>query len=104
MKRAGTLIFAVSVLVWAAVLPRWAGADEQLDGSRSAVADGNIGWEAFRSRLVPERAPRVKQDFGYSPTNHAGGEPGEIGGWVQRSLSGARFGARSARHTLSIRI
>ncbi len=50
------------------------------------------GWEGFRNRLLPERRPVTRQDFGYSPTRHAGGQrAGEIGGRVQRSLTPAKY-------------
>ena len=49
-------------------------------------------WESFRSRLFPQERPITRQDFGWSDTRHAGGEPGEIGGRVQRSLTPARYG------------
>ena len=51
-------------------------------------------WVGFRNRLLPDELPRVRQDFGYSATDHAGGERGEIGGWAQRSLTAARYGQR----------
>jgi hypothetical protein len=45
------------------------------------------GWESFRSRLVPNRLPLTRQDFGLKIFQ---GRP-TIGGWVQRSLSPAWF-------------
>lgn len=49
-------------------------------------------WDARNNRIDPSRAPHVTQDFGYSMTNHCGGEsPGEVGGTVQRSLTHASY-------------
>ena len=40
-------------------------------------------------------APRsVRQDFGYSPTAHAGGQPGEIGGFVTPAAEPAYYAVR----------
>jgi hypothetical protein len=39
--------------------------------------------------VVPKHVQLVKQDFGYSATNHAGRSPCEMGGTVQRSTTPA---------------
>ncbi|WP_428938194.1 hypothetical protein [Fontivita pretiosa] len=50
------------------------------------------GWEGFRNRLVPVPAKITRQDFGWRDTNHAKGvRPGEIGGWIQRSVTPAYY-------------
>ena len=70
-----------------------------------AVVEGfdvDPGWEGLRNRLLPERLPTVRQDFGHRPTNLAGGwAPGEIGGTVQRSTTRARFAMPIPEKTLS---
>src|SRR5262245_56620020 len=39
------------------------------------------GWDAHNAR--PTGAPAtVRQDFGFSMTSHAGGKPGEVGGYI----------------------
>jgi hypothetical protein len=45
------------------------------------------GWEWKNNRIVAEDPPTIKQDFGWSPTQHSGGETGEIGGtvWLSRT-------------------
>jgi hypothetical protein len=49
-------------------------------------------WEGFRNRLLPNPPRVTQQDFGFWPTNHAGGEKkGEIGGRVQRSTVPASY-------------
>lgn len=41
-------------------------------------------WEARNNRPDPSKCVTCTQDFGYSKTNHAGGQTGEIGGLVWR--------------------
>ena len=49
-------------------------------------------WEGFRNRLLPDFRPTVRQDFGYSRTNYAGGQRrGEIGGLIHRAQPRAYF-------------
>lgn len=72
----------------------------QLDGRPMTVYVGNLvvsgvpvdlstdpGWEASNTRLEKalDCVVHDRQDFGYSPTHFAGGDPGEIGGVVWRS-------------------
>jgi hypothetical protein len=47
--------------------------------------DKDPGWEGLNNRVMPAKLVTVTQDFGYSPTNFAGKEKGEIGGRVQRA-------------------
>jgi hypothetical protein len=62
--------------------------------------DKDPHWEGFNNRVVPKHAQIVKQDFGYSRTNHAGRSPGEIGGAVQRSTTPAYYAAKISPKTL----
>jgi hypothetical protein len=73
-----------------------------LDRARAAVAspamktdhfDRDPGWEGVNNHVVPKNAPIVKQDFGFSPTNHAGKSAGEMGGIIQRSTKPAYYAA-----------
>src|SRR5437870_4566056 len=51
------------------------------------------GWEWKNNRIVAEDPPTIKQDFGWTPTDHSGpgtgetGGTGEIGGtvWLSRT-------------------
>src|SRR5690349_8662485 len=45
------------------------------------------GWDWKNNRIVAEDPPTIKQDFGWSPTNHTGSGTGEIGGtvWLSRT-------------------
>jgi hypothetical protein len=47
--------------------------------------DTDPGWEGFQNRMKCVDCPEVIQDFGWSPTQHTGGQPGEIGGRVDNS-------------------
>src|SRR5438477_6889019 len=53
--------------------------------------DRDPGWEGHNNRIVPERRPTVVQDFGYSQSNFAGEEKGELGGQVTRASEPAYY-------------
>ena len=57
-------------------------------------------WESHHNRLVPTPAPMTQQNFGYSRTKHAGGNVGEIGGRVHRSVTPAWYARPIATKTL----
>jgi hypothetical protein len=63
--------------------------------------DKDPGWEGFNNRIVPDKVPVVTQDFGYSPTNLAGKQKGEIGGRVQRAARPAYYAAKVGPRTLN---
>src|SRR5881396_1308468 len=63
--------------------------------------DADPGWDGFRNRLRPETPRIVRQHFGYRATHQAKGErAGEIGGWVQRSITPASYAMPIAAKTL----
>jgi hypothetical protein len=67
--------------------------------------DRDPGWEGLRNRFDASRSNKksglgVVQDFGYSQTNFAGKEKGEIGGVVQRSVTPAYYAAEISPKTL----
>jgi hypothetical protein len=67
--------------------------------------DRDPGWEGLRNRLLPERLPVVRQDFGHRPSNLAGGKaPGEIGGTVQRSTTRAWYAMPISPKTMNERL
>ena len=63
--------------------------------------DKDPGWEGFNNRVVPAKLATVSQDFGYSPTNFAGKEKGEIGGLVQRAGKPAFYADKIPVKTLN---
>src|SRR2546428_10161443 len=61
---------------------------------KSQSFDTDPGWEGFKNRMKPDKPVVIKQDFGYSKTNHAGGKVGEIGGTIQRAMRPAFYAAK----------
>ena len=54
--------------------------------------DEDPGWEGINNRSAHTRPPMtVRQDFGYSRTSHAGGEAGEIGGFITPAAETAYY-------------
>jgi hypothetical protein len=64
-------------LLWALVLACEVPAAERREGF-----DADPGWEGHNNRLGVSEVRPVRQDFGYSPTAHAGGAAGEAGGSI----------------------
>ncbi len=79
-------------------------ADPHAAGLKRERFDTDPNWEGFNNRVVPTQRLIVKQDFGYSPTSHAGRAPGEMGGAVQRSTTPAYYAAKIAPKTLDDRL
>jgi hypothetical protein len=52
------------------------------------------GWEGYQNRLAQLEPRQVRQDFGYSPTAHAGGRPGEAGGFISPAAETAYYAWR----------
>src|SRR5262245_12957752 len=67
--------------------------------------DTDPQWDALRNRLIPEPAPITRQDFGWRPTQLARGKaPGEVGGFIQRSLTPASYARAISEKTLNDRL
>lgn len=58
------------------------------------------GWEGHNNLPSPDDCVTTEQDFGYTVTNHAGGETGEIGGKIGRSLQPSSYAVPIAVKTL----
>src|SRR5215218_8538214 len=65
--------------------------------------DADPAWDALNNRLKLEAKdlPIVDQNFGYSPTQFAGGAKGEIGGKIWRSVTPAHYADKIAPKTLN---
>ena len=63
--------------------------------------DRDPNWEGFNNRVKAKRIPTVMQDFGFSTSNLAGKEKGEIGGQVWRSSTRASYAAAIPPKTLA---
>jgi len=86
----------LAFIVVATVAPIRAAAERHWDFS------SDPGWDVYRNRLLPDPLPRTTQNFGYRQSNHAGGKsPGEIGGFVQRSLTPASYAKAIPAKTLN---
>jgi hypothetical protein len=83
----------------AAVVPSIA-ADPAAPALKSESFDRDPGWEALNNRVIPKDPPTVVQDFGYSPTNHAGKSMGEIGGRITRASEPAYYADKIGPKTL----
>src|SRR5262249_28006477 len=78
------------------------GADDQPKPAlKTEHFDQDPGWEGFNNHAVPKKIPTVTQDFGYSPTNIAGKDKGEMGGRVTRSTRPAYYADKIAVKTLN---
>lgn len=55
--------------------------------------DRDPGWEGYNNHNAPKDARQVEQDFGYSKTQFASKNPGEIGGSIQRTSTSASYAA-----------
>lgn len=66
--------------------------------------DRDPSWEAYRNRIVVEETKAVTQDFGFSSTNFAGSEKGEVGGTITRASTPAFYGTKIATKTLDDRL
>jgi len=75
-------------------------------GLRTVDFSTDPRWEGYRNRLITDRVSMTQQDFGYSDTHFAGGaKSGEIGGWIQRSVTMARYGVSLKRiYTMADRL
>lgn len=77
-------------LVW--VVLGMAAGEAAAPGQARADDPPTETWDGFRNQLQPDAWPTTRQDFGWQATRRAGGrEAGELGGWVSRSLTPARY-------------
>ena len=53
--------------------------------------DKDPGWEGRNHRATVPEERTVRQDFGYSRTAHAGGRPGEVGGFITPAAEPAYY-------------
>lgn len=76
--------------------------DRPIMRTKTEDFDDDPGWEGYKNRIVEKRKdPTVQQDFGYSQTQFAGNENGEVGGRICRASAPAFYAARIAPKTLN---
>lgn len=68
---------------------------------RTEHFDNDPGWESINSRNVSDKKRTVRQDFGYSPTSHAGGYLGEAGGFFTPAAEPAFYAKKLSNKTLN---
>lgn len=61
---------------------------------RTEHFDREPNWEGHNQRTARDTPETVRQDFGFSPTAHAGGKAGEIGGFVMPAGEPAYYAAK----------
>jgi hypothetical protein len=61
---------------------------------RTERFDRDPGWEGINNRSARRESRKVRQDFGFSRTSHAGGAAGEIGGFVSPAAEPAWYAKR----------
>jgi hypothetical protein len=71
---------------------------------RTEGFDRDPGWEGVNNRSVEPKPRTVTQDFGWSPTSHAGRAKGEIGGLITPAAETAYYGRKIPRRTLNDRL
>ena len=82
MRRALTALAAIAIL-------------PVLGATKTETFDRDPGWDRSNNRPADrgDQPVTVRQDFGFSPTNHAGGKaPGEMGGFVHAAAEPAWYG------------
>jgi hypothetical protein len=78
--------------------------DLQHDGKKATLAQ-DPRWEGSGNHATYEdREPAGTQDFGFTPTNFAGGKPGEIGGIIWRGGRYAYYADRVGPLSLNDRL
>jgi hypothetical protein len=60
-------------------------------GDRTERFDRDPGWDGHNNRADAPEPRVVRHDFGYSRTPHAGGEPGEVGGFLSQAAEPAYY-------------
>jgi hypothetical protein len=68
---------------------------------RTQSFDRDPGWDGHNNRSDHFKPREVRQDFGYSRTAHAGGEKGEIGGWITPAAEPAYYAKKLEAKTLA---
>ena len=68
---------------------------------RTQRFDKDPGWDGVNNRSTAPEKRTVRQDFGYSRTDHAGGKAGEIGGFITPAAEPAYYARKIAPKTFA---
>src|SRR5215213_5652194 len=98
------LRFTAALGIAGTVLAMLLGAEPEGPGTakmKTETFDRDPGWDRANNRPADRRDQPVtiRQDFGFSPTAHAGGKAGEIGGFVQAAAEPAFYALALPDHT-----
>src|SRR5215210_3614220 len=63
--------------------------------------DSDPHWDGHNNRSTALKPRTVKQDFGYSRTDHAGGKAGEVGGTITPDAEPAYYAKKMPSKTFT---
>jgi WD40 repeat protein len=73
-----------------------------LAAERSETFDKDPGWDEHNNRSKSPEPQKIRQDFGYSATSHAGGAvSGEMGGFIQPAAEPAYYAKTIPQRTFN---
>ena len=101
LRRKSSVVAGLLGLALLLSLPSSRADDRPKTVQKTEHFDNDPGWEGFNNRIVPAKLKTVTQDFGYSPTNFAGKQPGEMGGRIQRAGKPAFYADKIPVKTLN---
>jgi hypothetical protein len=94
------LYFQVAVLLALGLSKNVSAVAESASALKTESFERDPDWEGFNNHVAPKRIPTVLQNFGYSASNYAGKDKGEIGGQVWRSSTRASYATGVPAKTL----
>src|SRR5262245_42844034 len=84
------------------VLAVWGGLAAAMTASeRTERFDKAPGWDGRNHRATVPKPRTIRQDFGYSKTAHAGGQPGEVGGFITPAAEPAFYAKKLPARTFA---
>src|SRR5216110_630360 len=72
-----------------------------LAAERTENFDRDPKWDGHNNRAEKPEPRTIRQDFGFSPTAHAGGTAGEIGGLITPSAEPAYYARKIPQKTFA---
>src|SRR5690242_5573092 len=82
----------MQTLRFAVVLAATLGATRPVPAAeRTERFDRDPNWSGHNNRAENPKPRTIRQDFGYSRTTHAGGKPGEMGGFISPAAEPAYY-------------
>src|SRR2546426_11964608 len=69
----------------------WIACGAGIAAEQSENFDKEPNWDGHNNRALRPEPRKIRQDFGYSPTAHCGGAPGEMGGFITPAAEAAYY-------------